>query len=294
MVMNTTVTRRKTQKAYYSKHEVSASTFIPYQYHWDRETLMTKKNEMLQIIKLDGFSFETADDEDVDMKKLVRNSLLKSMADGTFAVWFHTIRRRQSAYPGGKQPPGFAAYVDKLWHEKHHSKDSYINELYITIVRKADTKGAAKVHHYLKKASESGNKQAQIDSMRDAQKELSEAVSRLCATFKDYGAKLLTTYENEHVIWNFENEKTINIRYLHGSLLGEDASVTNGSPIEGMLYAENFTGGGELHNFPFLGVDPIGSPIAPGVPEPATWALLGMGFAGLGFVSRRARKTVKA
>jgi len=103
-----------------------------------------------------------------------------------------------------------------------------------------------------------------------------------------------TTYENEHVIWNFENEKTINIRYLHGSLLGEDASVTNGSPIEGMLYAENFTGGGELHNFPFLGVDPIGSPIAPGVPEPATWALLGMGFAGLGFVSRRARKTVKA
>jgi len=202
MVMSINVKRRRTKKAYYSNHEVSAATFIPYQYHWDRETLLTKKNEMLQIMKLDGFSFETADDEDVDMKKLVRNSLLKSMADGTFAVWFHTIRRRQSAYPGGKQPPGFAAYVDNLWYEKHHSKSSYINEIYITVVRKADTKGAAKVHHYLKKASESGNKMAQVESMRDAQKELSEAVSRLCATFKDYGARLLTTYENEHGVFS--------------------------------------------------------------------------------------------
>ncbi|MDE3059788.1 MAG: VirB4 family type IV secretion/conjugal transfer ATPase [Pseudomonadota bacterium] len=190
--------RRKTTKASYAKLEISEAGFIPYEYHWDRETIVTRKKEFLQIIKLDGFSFETADDEDVDMKKMVRNSLLKSMADGTFAVWFHTIRRRQSAYPGGKQPPGFASYVDKLWREKHHSKDSYINEIYITIVRKADTKGAAKVHHILKKATEVSSKQAQIDSMREVQKELSEAVHRLSATLKDYGARVLGTYENEH------------------------------------------------------------------------------------------------
>ena len=189
--------RRKAQKAAYSRLEVSASTFIPYQYHWDRETIITNKKEFLQIIKLDGFSFETADDEDVDMKKMVRNSLLKSMADGTFAVWFHTIRRRQSAYPGGRQPPGFAAYVDKLWKNKHHSKDSYVNEIYITVIRKPDTEGVAKVHHYMKKASEASNKSAQIDTMRQIQKELAEAISRLVATLKDYGARLLTTYETD-------------------------------------------------------------------------------------------------
>jgi len=194
--------RRRTKKSAYARLEVSASAFIPYQYHWDKETILTKKKEFLQIIKLDGFSFETADDEDVDMKKMVRNSLLKSMADGTFAIWFHTIRRRQSAYPGGKQPPGFSAHVDKLWHEKHHSKDSYINELYITVVRKADTKGAARVHHILKKASEASSKMVQIDTMRETQKELAEAAHRLVATFKDYGARLLTTYENEHGVFS--------------------------------------------------------------------------------------------
>ncbi|MBY0406297.1 MAG: VirB4 family type IV secretion/conjugal transfer ATPase, partial [Rickettsiales bacterium] len=200
--MKLSLQRRKTAKATYSKLEVSAATFIPYEYHWDRETLLTKKKEFMQVLKLDGFAFETADDEDVDMKKLVRNSLLKSMADGTFAVWFHTIRRRQSAYPGGKQPPGFAAYVDKLWHEKHTTKDTYVNEIYITVVRKADTKGAAKVHYYLKKASSAGNKTAQIDAMRDGQKELAEAVARLVATLRDYGARLLTTYENEHGVFS--------------------------------------------------------------------------------------------
>ena len=190
--------RRKTQKAAYAKLEVSESIFIPYQHHWDKETILTKKKEFIQIIKLDGFSFETADDEDVDMRKMVRNSLFKSMADGTFALWFHTVRRRQSAYPGGKQPPGFSTYVDKQWKEKHHSQDSYCNELYITIVRKADTKGAAKVHHYLKKATEITDKAAQMESMHEAHKELTEAVSRLVATLKDYGARLLTTYDTEH------------------------------------------------------------------------------------------------
>ena len=194
--------RRRAKKAAYSRLEVSASSFMPYEYHWDNETIVTKKKEFVQIIKLDGFSFETADDEDVDMKKMVRNSLLKSMADGTFAVWFHTIRRRQSAYPGGKQPPGFPAYVDRQWHHKHHSKDSYINEIYVTIVRKADTKGAAKVHHYLKKASEATNKMAQAESMREAQKELSEAIQRLVSTLRDYGARRLTTYENDQGVFS--------------------------------------------------------------------------------------------
>jgi type IV secretion system protein VirB4 len=225
--MKINLRRRKTQKASYSMLEVSESAFIPYEYHWDRETIITKKKEFIQIIKLDGFSFETADDEDVDMKKLVRNSLLKSMADGTFAIWFHTIRRRQSAYPGGKQPPGFATYVDKQWRGKHHSKDSYINELYVTVVRKADTKGAAKVHHLLKKASEVGSKIAQAETMRESQKELTEAVQRLAATLKDYGARVLSTYENEHGVFSEPLEflaKLINcgfsqpMRYSAGNL----------------------------------------------------------------------------
>ena len=54
--------RRRTQKASYSRLELSEAAFIPYEYHWNRETILTRKQEFVQIIKLDGFSFETADE----------------------------------------------------------------------------------------------------------------------------------------------------------------------------------------------------------------------------------------
>jgi type IV secretion system protein VirB4 len=189
--------RRQVSKAAYAKREVSAAAFIPYQHHWDKETIITKERELLQVIKIDGFSFETADDDVVDMKKLVRNSLYKSMAEGTFALWFHTIRRRQSAYPEGVQPPGFAKQLDDTWRHKHHTKSSYVNELYVTVVRKKDTKGAAKIENLFQKFEQKTNKDADSIQLREMHKELKEAVYRVLATFKDYGARTLTTKMTE-------------------------------------------------------------------------------------------------
>jgi choice-of-anchor A domain-containing protein len=89
---------------------------------------------------------------------------------------------------------------------------------------------------------------------------------------------------DEHVIWNFENATSVNVKSWHGAVLAGDASVTNSSPMEGFLYAENFTGGGELHDFPFEGSVP-GT-----VPEPSTWAMMAIGFASLGFLGVRGRR----
>jgi len=197
-IRNLRIKRRAVSKAKYSKRELGAAHFLPYQYHWDKETLVLQNKELMQVMKIDGFSFETADDIDVDMKKMVRNSFFKSLADGTFALYFHTIRRRQSAYPGGQQPSGFASYVDNLWRKKHHSKDAYVNELFVTIIRREDTKGAAKVENMFKKMEHRANKQIKDDDLRDMHKELKEAVYRLMATFKDYGARVLTTVETPY------------------------------------------------------------------------------------------------
>lgn len=189
--------RRQVSKALYAGREVSAATFIPYEHHWDKETIITKDRELLQVIKIEGFSFETADDDVVDMKKMVRNSLYKSMAEGTFALWFHMIRRRQSAYPGGAQPPGFAKYVDDSWRKKHHSRHSFVNELYITVVRKKDTRGAAKLENMFQKFEQKTSKEGDAQQLKEMHKELKEAVYRVMATFKDYGASVLTTKMTE-------------------------------------------------------------------------------------------------
>jgi choice-of-anchor A domain-containing protein len=96
------------------------------------------------------------------------------------------------------------------------------------------------------------------------------------------------TYLNQHVVWNFEDATNVNVKFWHGAVLAGDASVTNSSPMEGFLYAKNFTGGGELHDFPFDGTVPGA------VPEPSTWAMMALGFAGLGFLGFRRRKAAIA
>jgi len=194
--------RRNTSYAGYSKREYSVANFIPYLHHYDNETIITKAGELIQFIKLDGFSFETADDEELDIKKMVRNSLLKSLADGTFAVWFHIIRRRKSAFPGGKMPHGFATDLNEAWRHKHHSKDSYVNELYISVIRKADTDGAAQFLHLFNKLTDAADGNSKVESMREAHKELVEVSYRILASLRDYGSRLLSTYETPDGIFS--------------------------------------------------------------------------------------------
>lgn len=188
---------RKVSKASIVKREISAGDFIPYEHHWDKETIVTKAGDLLQVIKIDGFAFETADDDVVDMKKLVRNSLYKSMADATFGMYFHIIRRRQSAHPGGEFKPGFAKYVDDTWRKKHYARATYVNELYITVIRRKSNKGAAKLEGLFSLLEKKGNKSADGVMMREMHKELKETVLRLLATFKDYGARVMTTSMTE-------------------------------------------------------------------------------------------------
>jgi type IV secretion system protein VirB4 len=197
MFMNMNFSRRHTKNARYSNREFQAAFFIPYLHHYDNETIITKKEELIQFIKVDGFSFETADDEDVDMKKMVRNSLFKSMADGTFAIWMHIIRRRKSAFPGGTMPNGFSRVVNEKWKQRHHTKEFYVNELYISVIRKADTEGAAKLAHWYQKLTDSTDEASKIEALRDAHKELTEASYRILASFRDYSARLLTVIETD-------------------------------------------------------------------------------------------------
>ena len=192
---------QKTKKHKYANREVSSSAFIPYQCHWNNNTILTKKKELMQVIKIEGFSFETADDEDVDIKKNIRNLLFKGMSSGNLTLYFHTIRRKQSIIsedalsidPNLKISTNFAKYVEQEWQKKHKSHHAYVNELYISVIRKEDTKGAAIVSHLLKRFKQRADKtQWEID-MRESFEELEEMTNRILNTFRDYNPEILGT-----------------------------------------------------------------------------------------------------
>lgn len=199
--------RTRAAKESKSRAEKHVSHFIPYKCHWDSNTILTKKNEMLQVIKIGGFSFETADDEDLDIRKNLRNSMLKTMASGNITLYFHTIRRRKEADtekfeydldPTVKVPNDFITYLSQEWKRKHSSKKSFFNELYISILYKPDTQGAAVVEYLLKKLKQKSDKSVWENDMKEMKENIQEMSTRIINTFRDYDARLLGVEEEKN------------------------------------------------------------------------------------------------
>jgi len=191
--------KRQSRKAAVADNEFPTSEFIPYHCHWDSETILTKKQELLQVIKIAGYSFEVADDEDVDMRKKVRNSLFKSMAGGNYALWFHVIRKKQNVKVAGEMPPGFARHVNELWEKKHAvTAHAYTNDLYITVIRKHDTKGtAARLNHIVKSLAQKADKGNWENDIKEEYKELIDISGRIISTLREYQPRLLKIVQRE-------------------------------------------------------------------------------------------------
>lgn len=183
-----------------TKGEVSAAHFIPYRCHYNSNTLLTEKEELVRIIKIKGFAFETADDIDIDLKKGSRNNLLKGMAAGGFSLYFHTIRRKEKGFPDGEMPDNFSRRVNEEWLQKHSSDKSFVNEHYLTIIRGADKSGVAVLEHMAKKIQHKTDKTTWENYIREMYDELEEMTERILNGYSNYGAQLLDLEETDEGI----------------------------------------------------------------------------------------------
>ena len=103
--------------------------------------------------------------------------------------------------------------------------------------------------------------------------------------------------ENPYLIWNFDNTAASNSSLsftngFHGSVLAPNESISNSNFIEGSVVAAMFTQGGEIHLGTYQGISSIVSNPLGSVPEPATWAMMLVGFGAVGGTMRR-RPAVK-
>ena len=81
--------------------EKAVADFVPYTRHVDAATIATKNNGLLQVMKLEGFPFETADDLTLDALKEVRNTLTIGVASSRHILYHHVIRRQVPPDIGG-------------------------------------------------------------------------------------------------------------------------------------------------------------------------------------------------
>ena len=181
------------QKVFDSDYK--AGKFLSIIKHLTDDVLITSEHKLLQVIKLNGFSFETADDEDLDIKKNLRNSLFKSIGDSSIKLYTHIIRKKKTPYPPGyinpDMPYGFTAYLDKKWVKRSAHKESFINELYITIINKISYSQNPIDVFYKKFSRKKSDNQLFNQNIHASHEALMEVSSRIITSLREYSPEIL-------------------------------------------------------------------------------------------------------
>ena len=188
-----TLAIRRTNTGKESLREKSVGEFVPYTRHVDPETIATKDGHYLQVLELDGFPFETADQQELNQRKFIRNTMWRGLASSRFAVYYHIVRREQQLYPEGSFE-GFAADLDQAWQRKLSEKRQFSNRQYLSVVRRP-LSGAVGWFSEVGRLLSSKTDRLAVEAQRATDiKELREATDKLLGDLQSYGARRLRTY----------------------------------------------------------------------------------------------------
>jgi type IV secretion system protein VirB4 len=174
--------------------EKSAGIHLPYARHVNDHVVETRDGLLLQTIYLRGLLFETADSEEINYRKILRDAMLQAIGSSRFALYHHVIRRRVEIGMEANYPDAFSGTLNKAWQARLDSKSLYVNDLFLTLVRRplAGKIGFAdRIKGWMGKAaggqdSMFAHEIRQLDAARDA----------IMAQLGSYGPRLLGVYSS--------------------------------------------------------------------------------------------------
>ena len=175
--------------------EKPAGVHLPYAAQRDDYTIETRGGMLMQCIALRGMLFETADSEELNYRKVLRDAMLQSIGSSRFALYHHIIRRRVDIGLESTFPDSFSQSLDDKWRARLGERQLYVNELYLTLVRRPLQGGlgiADRFRGWLGAADSS--KQASYASEVRA---LNAAREALMAALGNYSPRVLGAYESE-------------------------------------------------------------------------------------------------
>ena len=109
---------------------------LPYARHLDDITLVTRDGLLVQVLKVEGFPFETADDAELNYRKQLRDTLFRSAANSRLAIYHHVVRRAVRPVIEGLPEDGFCRDLSQAWRESLEQRQLFVNDLYLTLVRR--------------------------------------------------------------------------------------------------------------------------------------------------------------
>ncbi len=184
--------------AAWAKNEEAAGKRLPYAGHADGRTIILRDGALMQCLQLGGFSFETADTEDLNHRCALRDGALRAIANSRYVIRHHVIRRRVEVQTRGEYTNPVCHDINARWHEALGRESLFVNELFLSIVRRPPrgktgfaervSGGLGKVLGADARAAALSREIRELDSTREA----------LMAALQAYQPRLLETYATPH------------------------------------------------------------------------------------------------
>lgn len=176
--------------------------FIPYVCHYDPNTILTKNGELLQIIRITGFSNASVISELISLRDNVRDAVIDHVKTNNFAIWFNTIRRKKNISPKGKFDDHFAQQMNDEWVKENSWNDQYVNELYITVIIEGLDTSIVNFKSFLRSFSYGAITKSHKKALEEAHQKLAHVVENLLKETSDYGGRLLGIKDWDGILYS--------------------------------------------------------------------------------------------
>jgi type IV secretion system protein VirB4 len=187
------------------KHQVNAEDFIPYACHYDEETIITKNGELMQIIKITGFNYETIAEENkkiLSLREHIREAVSESVLTNDIAVWFTTIRRKMDISPKGEFKNEFAEKLNNAWDEKNNWHNQFVTELYISILVEGEKLSIGSPRLFLESLNIPLNLKRRRKVLQDQHSKINKISESILGYLEKFGARKIGVYKEEGIYYS--------------------------------------------------------------------------------------------
>ena len=199
-----------------SRRERPVASHIPYTRHVDDHVVRTRDGLVMIFLKLEGYSFETADISEINSRLLARNDIVRTLANSRFALVGHVIRREVKPHIASTFDNALCREIDTRYDAALSKRRMFVNELYVTVVRRPLQGQAGTFDAILTKILGRKDQAGESVAVQTALTELRDAATAVRENLAAYGARQLGVVRRDGV-W-FSEPLEFLVQLVNGGL----------------------------------------------------------------------------
>lgn len=221
LVKNMTLfTTNKSNMIKLQEREAKISKHLPFAYLEEDDLVRTKNGDYMTVLKIEGISWDTLEDDELNFQQTLRAQLLSSLSDSRFSIYHTIIRSQAETLFLAEHDVSTAKKINAAYQKTLTENPLFRNDLYIVIILKGTgSKGnriTSRMKQWLGGLSHQLNQKQAENERQEAIKTLSTVTLRFLASLEKYKIRKLRLIKTE------EGRFSEQLQFFGRILNGED------------------------------------------------------------------------